>query len=460
MARNFMNFSLDMQDEDPITGETAEQQAAKSPEEDAAAAGEAQTNLSEAIAASDEVDHFSDVADALEDTAVILDTLPEADQQHVALAQTIASMAVAGQPDADSNVIVSSNESFVGRRVSTEGFKETARKIWETIKRWMKQIWAKIEAFFYKNFGRIPRMRKSLDAAEAQLTAAESKPREDKKITLTSSLSQMMIANDVVKDLKKYQTALGEMTNVVKDVFGYAGKQLADNGEKVADALSDFDASEAKSSLSKVAMAMITAVPAVNKLQAFKRTAAPFTTSTAASGLSSKFTEALPGNICMRVSAMTGAAATSAETSKLAAFVSMVRSLGITSIFPDKAKDVPTSIDIDTPDIGVVRDCIGLCRRMLDDMETFYRGKSFKDIKDAQDKINKAGDKISTSIAKVKPEDLKPDDLSYYRQANNTAGGFVQTTLRTFGSISGTAMASASFVCVVASKTASAYRNK
>lgn len=459
MARHFLShLVLDLQDEDPITGETQAEQAERSPEEDAQAATEATTELSEAVAASDDVDRFSDVADALEDAGVILDSVQEADPAHVALAQTITNMAVAGQPDMDGSDIAPSLESYVGRRLSTEGFKDAAKRIWETIKRWVKKIWAKIEGFFYKHFGRIPRMRKSLAAAEAQLAAAESKPKEDKKITLTSGLSQMVIGNVEVKDFGKYVSSLASMVAVTSDVFKIAGTKLANGGDKLAEALGDFEASEGRASLNRVVEAMQQSVTAPNSLKSFNANSAPGHTD--GQGLKSSYTPPLPGNITLRSSYATITSANAAESTGLASLSHLQRSIGVCAVYPDKAKDTPSTISIDTPAIDQVRAAIGHCKRMLDDMETFYRGKAFKDLKEAQDKITKAGDKIASSVSKVKPEDLKEGDLSYFRQASGVASTYVQSALKTFAGISTTAMTSASFVCVVASKTSSAYRNK
>lgn len=457
--RHFLSHALDLQDEDPITGETQADLAERSPEEDAQNASEATTELSEAVAASDDVDRFSDVADALEDAGVILDSVQEADPAHVALAQTITNMAVAGQPDMAGTDIAPSLENYIGRRLSTEGFKDAAKRIWETIKRWVKKIWAKIEGFFYKHFGRIPRMRKSLAAAEKQLQDAESKPREDKKIDLSSGLSQMLVANDVVKTFPVYLTALTNLTGAVEDVFKVMGPVLGSGGEKLSEAIGDFDVGNTTASLIRIINAA-SAGGSASMLKSFKAKQAPFTNSQAPAGLDSYFTPALPGNIALRMAAMTAAAARSSESSNFGAKMQQVRSAGICAIYPEKARDVPSSVSIDTPAVSDLRDAIGQCTRQLDAMETFYRGKGFKDMKEAQDKITKAGDKISGQIAKVKPEDLKTNDMSHFRQATGMASGYVQQILRTFAGIATTSMASCSFVCILASKTSSAYRNK
>lgn len=458
--RHFLSHALDLQDEDPITGETQADLAERSPEEDAQNASEATTELSEAVAASDDVDRFSDVADALEDAGVILDSVQEADPAHVALAQTITNMAVAGQPDMAGTDIAPSLENYIGRRLSTEGFKDAAKRIWETIKRWVKKIWAKIEGFFYKHFGRIPRMRKSLAAAEKQLQDAESKPREDKKIDLTSGLSQMLIANVEVKDFKVYTTALTALTDVVGDVFKVVAVALGNGGEKLAEAIGDFDASTAESSLTSIYGAAKACTLNTGSIKSIKSTQCPFANHGGASDLHSLYSAALPGNIAMRHSVLHNSSASGSESSKLAGKMLQLRSMGVCAVYPEKAKDTPSSISIDTPSAGDVRTAIGQCTRMLDSMEGFYRGKAFKDIKEAQDKITKSGDKIASSISKVKAEDLKETDMSHFRQASGTASSFVQQALRTFAGISTTAMTSCSFVCTVASKTASAHRNK
>lgn len=468
MARHFMKLALDLQDEDPITGETQAQQAERSPEEDAQNASEATTELSEAVAASDDVDRFSDVADALEDAAVILDSIaPEnVGPEHQALKTTLANMAIAGQSEMDATDVTGdtpglSVESYVGRRLSTEGFKDAAKRIWETIKRWVKKIWAKIEGFFHKHFGRIPRMRKSLEQAEKQLQGAESKPREDKKIDLTSGLSQMVVANVKVNDFKIYGAALAALTDVVSDVFKGAAKTMSEGGDKLADAIGDFDVSASALSMVKVKDAANFCIPNKGSLKSIGGSRPTFLGGgTGPTDLDASYSVALPGNIAMRMSKLNAKSARSNESSFLAGELLAIRSSGITAVYPEKAMDIPSSLSIDTPAIDQVRAAIGQCTRILDSLESFYRGKAFKDLKDAQDKITKGGDKISAAVSKVKAEDLKDQDLSHFRQITGMASSFVQQALRAYGGISTTAMTSCSFVCTVASKTASAYRNK
>lgn len=460
--RHFLAHTLDLQDEDPITGESQAEQADRSPEEDAQAAVEATTELADANTAMGDVVRYSEVADALEDTAAIMDTVDETTPAHVALVQTVANMAAAGAGEGvtgDDVVPGLDTQHYIGRRMSTEGFKDAAKRIWETIKRWVKKIWAKIEGFFYKHFGRIPRMRKSLEAAEKQLTGAESRPLEDKKIDLTTGLSQMVVNNGDVKDYKEYNTALSALAGAVSDVFKIAAKKLADGGEALSEAISDFDISKAGDSLVNINNALGACIPGAGSMNSIKGSTG-FAGATSPDGVSCSYSAPLPGNIMLRFGVTTTQSASRSEANAVAQITHAHRNTGVVAVYPEKARDTPSSVSINTPTIDQVRASIGQCRRMLDDMETFYRGKGFKDIKTAQDKITKAGDKISAQVSKVKPEDLGEDDLAFFRQTTGTASSFVQKTLRTFGGISTTAMTSCSFVCTVASKTSSAYRNK
>ena len=121
-----------------------------------------------------ECDRIIEVSDALEDLAVIADEIEQASPVEIALIEKAGDMAVAGT-DIEAEEVVPSLESFRGKRIATEGLRDTAALIWKNIQEFLKAVWEKIEKFFYNIIGTIPTIRRRLEALAKKIEATESK---------------------------------------------------------------------------------------------------------------------------------------------------------------------------------------------------------------------------------------------------------------------------------------------
>ena len=117
-------------------------------EEEAILVEGAANDLADAQQTQAEVGRVEDIVDGLEDLAAVADQIETATPTDVAMVDTAQRLALAGS-DVDSEEVTPSLESFVGRTISTEGIKELAWKLWESLKKTLKKIWSKIEGFFY-----------------------------------------------------------------------------------------------------------------------------------------------------------------------------------------------------------------------------------------------------------------------------------------------------------------------
>ena len=449
-------------DEDPITGESVEAQAERTPEEDAQAAVEASEDLAEAQQTAAELQSMELRALRLEDAAEIIDSVPEADTAHIALARTVADLATDGDDeatDALANPDGVSVESMRGRKMTTEGFKDGARRIWEAIKAFVKKLWAKIEGFFYKHFGRIPRMRKTLKAASEALEAAEGLPMQDKKIEITTGTSQMVIDNVVAKDFKTYTAALANLSGVVDEVFGRYGTAVKDSGEDLTDAINDFDPDKGIEGLALISLAAM--MKTVKNINGFTtKRPGPVYTEAVKGDYDTAYSGPLPANIRMGYRATTEAAAQSRSRDSVVAAAMIARSVGIFSLRPEKPKEAPSSISIPTPSPSDVRNAISECEDMLTSMEGFYRGAAFKKIKENNDKMSKASENLSKRVDKINSDDKNAQMLTYCRQALMFNSSYAQRVMSGFTSVSTVAMGACSFVAAVAHKVRSAHREK
>jgi hypothetical protein len=465
--RNFMRLALNddsgvVTDEDPITGESVEAQAERTPEEDAQAAVEASEDLAEAQQTAAELQSMELRALRLEDAAEIIDSVPEADTAHIALARTVADLATDGDDEATvalANPDGVSVESMRGRKMTTEGFKDGARRIWDAIKAFVKKLWAKIEGFFYKHFGRIPRMRKTLKAASEALETADALPMQDKKIDITTGTSQMVINNEHVKDFSTYTSALAKMKVVCDSIFTFYGTAVKESGEKITDAISDFDPDNGEAGLMAIATA---AVGNQNAPTGIDKARPPAIYNRKVEGdRYITYSEPLPGNICLGFST-TSRAASAARTGGEGAMAMAMRARnhGVYTIRPEKPKEAQPSVSIPTPSTSTVRDAISTCEDMLTAMEGFYRGSNFKKIKENNDKLSKASETLSKRVDKINTDDKNAQTLTYCRQALMFNSSYAQRVLDGFTGVSTVAMGACSFVAAVAHKVRSAHREK
>lgn len=463
--RNYMRLTLlddsqELDNLDPITGEEVieEELAERTPEEDAQAAGEAIEELAEAQATDIVIEQLELKALRLEDAAEILDNVEASDEGHVALARTVADLVADGDVEATDSVVNPdgvSAESMLGGRLTTQGFKDAALRIWKAIQEFVKKLWANIEGFFYKMFNRIPKMRRTLDSVKKRLDKAEGNTFVEDKITITSGTSQMLIGNQESKSFAAYQAALVEQQKVVTQVFVTYGKRAADQGENINKAIEGFDFVENKleASINAVADAALTATK--SSLDGVSSSSAPFNTAIDLKEYDVTYTKALPGNIALALKSLK-----KTDGSSALAHAAKVRSTGLISVQPVDAKDAPKSITLNTPKIGEVRDSIVVCEKMLNDMESFYRGSSFKKIKENKKKIEQAGDKLNKMVAKMPESDATQEAIAHYRAALSFSSSYASGILKAFSSLSSTSMTACSFVAMVGNKTASASREK
>ncbi len=120
-----------------------------------------------------EVDRIVELSDALEDLAAVADTIEAASPTEIALMETAGDIAVAGT-DIEAEEVVPSLESYRGKKIAAESFRQTAGNLWKNIQAFLAKIWEKINQFFYNIFGVIPRVRKRLQGLRSKLEKIQS----------------------------------------------------------------------------------------------------------------------------------------------------------------------------------------------------------------------------------------------------------------------------------------------
>lgn len=356
-----------------------------------------------------EAERIIEVSDALEDLAVIADGIEEASPTETALIEAAGTMAVAGT-DVAPEEIVPAMESYVGRRIATEGIRETARQIWDSIQKFLKNIWEKITNFFYKTFGTIPGLRKRIDAQLKRIDDASGKKAEESKITLATGITSITTDNVVAKNEANLAAGMKLLTEAGKYAFGAHQEAIAKQGETIAKAISDFDPAKAEES----AVALRDGMRKDN----VKLPGAGAVNATRFPGFKTKFGAALPGNVSLVYKGYddnTGA-------STLASLDRMRKS-GVELISTnEKTKDAPNDVVIATLSLSGATGLLESAKELLETLEDFNRGKRSKEIKKTQKSIEDASAKATKEMEKAKSDTedaVAKGSVPYYRALLN-----------------------------------------
>lgn len=406
--RRFLNVAMENHFEGtPELGDeniSMEEEALMLDESDQAAAETAQ-DLSEA-------ERVVEVSDALEDLAVVAGSKEELSPQEAALFEKAGDMAVAGT-DLDPEEIVPAMESFKNAdgkilgSIVMESFREKAKSLWEAILRILKDIWNKIEAFFYKIFGTIPRRRKQLSALKTKAEAAAGLQRKEAKFSIAPN-RYLCSGTATVKTAEGYIKALGEFTKTADWVYGPYVDALSKKGDKIASALEDFDVDSPASSTDKLRAEM----PATPH--------APGAVS-AKNGRWEKFSVMKGHDLLGGVSLFSLSLEGKTGENTLAVLERERQAQVHLADSSDKAKSDHSSFDFPvlTPSQseGLIKDL----EELLEAMEKYQRGKAKGEIEKTRKKIEAASKKAEGASAKAKEseEEKERAAVPHYRALIN-----------------------------------------
>lgn len=415
-------------------------------EEEQVMLDEAAQDASGAATDLSEAERIIEVSDALEDLAVIADGIEEATPAEVALIENAGDMAVAGT-DVDPEEVVPAMESYRGRRISTEGIRETAQTIWRSIQDFLKNIWKKIEGFFYKIFGTIPALRKRIKELQKRVEAKSGVSIEDKKVTLNSGLTALSIDYKVVKTGAELKSGLTSLEKATAFAFGEAQTKLAKLGDSIADAISDFDPDNADASAQKV-------IKAVKENNAGTAPGSSKVSGARWAGFEAHQGSPLFGN----VSLVSKHYKDSTDQGTLGALDRLRR--GGISLEPtnEKSKEAPNSSDFNTMSISEMEESLKICEKILDHLEDFHRGKKSTDVKSAKTKVENASKKATSAVEKAANDEDAKHCVPYYRAVLNFNASYARWAQSPAMSLSQNAMTTIRGVMNVVSKCLGAYK--
>lgn len=173
-----------------------------------------------------EANRIVELSDALEDLAVIADQIEAASPTEIALMETAGDMAVAGT-DIESEEVIPSLESFRGKKIAAESFRQTAGQIWKNIQDFLKKIWDKIYQFFSNIYGVVPSARRRLDKLKDKLEKIQSlSPRgttfeiNTKTGGLGSIVTRLSVDGKLPRNDNEFISELKKIHEFTKFVYG------------------------------------------------------------------------------------------------------------------------------------------------------------------------------------------------------------------------------------------------
>jgi len=389
--------------------------------------GEARADAEQVAADLEEATRGAEVSDGLEDLAVIGDQINDAADEAgvdvapetVALIENSAQMAVAGTDIAPEEIINPETiacESRGQRRIATEGLRETARNIWENIKRIVKDVWKRIEAFFHKYFGLIPRKIKAIQALRDKVEDLSGKRIRDgeKNVTITTGINALTVENKQLKNAGDLKAAMKNWEDLAEEVFGEYPKELKKTGETLADYIGEFDSENPQVSASK----LIKALAGHFKFDSFT---VKGSNRKGYEDMSVKETVALMTNQTLLVRRPK---AINPDQGRILGILEIYRRAGVEyvdSVDSNTKKDLPSDFEFQIPTPALMLDLLDIAESILEKVEKYDRGSGSKDIKKTQERLEKASESAAKSEARgSKSNDTKEQEVvPYYRSMLN-----------------------------------------
>jgi Skp family chaperone for outer membrane proteins len=384
---------------------------------------EAAADSAEVESTLNEADDNLGVVDALEDLAVIADGIDTPTDTEMALIANTENALTIGENLPEGTLIPEvaqvATEGYKGRKISTEGIRETARTIWENIQKFLKKVWEKIESFFYKLFGTIPSLRKNIAALEKRIEADSSKRIEDKKFTIGSGVAALSVDYKPCKSEAELKAALKQFDDAVKTTYTGTVDSSVTLGEKIAEALSNFSPETAADDLTKLNVAIsdkIMKLSVAGGTQSLSRF----------SGYNTMVGHPLLGNISLAVKKPK----TKEGDLTSIGFAEFLRNSGELVVpTSETSKEGPKDFEMATMSHPSMLDMLGTCDKMLEVLEEFKRGKRTKDLEKTRKDLSNGSDKATKSIENAKKGEAEDKAaIESYRSMLNYNQAFARWT--------------------------------
>lgn len=381
-------------------------------------------DLAAADAELDEVYRLQDVADKTEETADYIEQginqkEDGATEGEVALAEQVADLATAGS-DESAETVMPAVESYIGGKVSTEGFREVVRNIIETIKRMIKKIIERLKSFWRKMTSRLSALKRSAEDLKKRAGGMTGKHAKEKKFDVGGSVARLISYAD--KPVKNGAELLSGVRDLNANLSGLATKycpEVAKIGEKLADSLNSFDPEDAKGGLKK----LNGVIYSMFKTLAKDAGADKSSSDTRFASKDTKLTESDPilGGKTVFSSCWAGNVDGDSRD-----FARRLQSCTVFMADTKKDQNDPESATLDVLTPSQVVDIAEEVIRGCETMRRYTEGKGLKDMEKAGENVRKAADKIGGR--KVDEDKVDQENQSCTRLAVQYGSAYVSWT--------------------------------
>jgi hypothetical protein len=191
-----------------------------------------------------------DMQCALEELEEIASNIQEATTTDIALVNNSLKAAMAGT-DISPSEIQPGLESFVGRRISTEGIGEFIKSIWEAIVGLIKRIWLWISNFFSGLLGRSARTEKKAATVSDDASKKINSNPKASSVELGSEWKRLIWDGRVSEKLSDFEAGLTSSEALLKDIGKYIAA-VNGAGVHLIQSMDKFDESKPTESLKAI----------------------------------------------------------------------------------------------------------------------------------------------------------------------------------------------------------------
>lgn len=411
-----------------------------------------------------EAERIIEVSDALEDLALIADGIEEATPAEVALIENAGSLIVAGTDVSPEEVIPSlsggineetgiATESFIGKKISTEGIREIANTLWDNIKKFLKGIWEKIESFLYKIIATIPRQRKEIQKLKEKIYDVEKSGavQSKEKLTLTSGVNALCINDSPAASEAALKNGLNEIITVNKFVFGKYVDSVVKIGEVISEEIKQFKPKYGAANSGPVCAEQLN--KALNRLSIADDGIFVRTDTRIVPGFKTKLSKPLLGNKSLVAKIYEGG---DGHTEVLASLdrhrntrVVVMRTPG-TSMAHSKMEISPIAA---SGMINLLDDCLSI----LKSLEDYKTGPKVKMLLAEKRRIETASETATSEMKSVEAGNGKASDMPYYRSLLNYNTAYARWSKDPMVDVINHSIASVKAISFVVSKSLAAY---
>lgn len=205
-----------------------------------------------------ETERILEISESLEDLALIADGVDEASATELRLIETAGDMAVAGT-DVSPEAVVPSMESYQGKKIATEGFKETAKTLWLSIQKFLKQIWGHIQKFFRNIVESIPTQRHAIRNLKTKLEALPHNTIPfTNAITMKAGGKILVLHGKQIDTVAKLEDAINPVLEAANSVFKDYTTDTINKGKAIAEAMQGTDLPRLEKALSELVQTIAT----------------------------------------------------------------------------------------------------------------------------------------------------------------------------------------------------------